>query len=126
MWPEDSWKCLVDQTLRKNIPCVILAGSAEELSTWGGLRTHPLLWVLEGAGWGRVKALMTHCRGFVGGDSGPGHVAAALGRPVLSLFGVTLPSRYAPRGPRVQVLQAENLKLLSVDEVEDALEKLVK
>jgi len=42
-------------------------------------------------------------------DSGPMHLAAALGRPVLALFGPTDPRRTGPYGPRHRVLTAEDL-----------------
>ncbi|MBU1693688.1 MAG: glycosyltransferase family 9 protein [Verrucomicrobia bacterium] len=38
-------------------------------------------------------------------DSGPMHIAAALGRPVLALFGPTDPARTGPYGPMHRVLQ---------------------
>ena len=37
-------------------------------------------------------------------DSGPGHVAAACGRPVLAIFGPTEPLRFFPWGPQSQVI----------------------
>jgi len=40
----------------------------------------------------------------VGHDSGLTHVAAALGRPTIVLFGPTRVSRWAPRGPHVRVV----------------------
>ncbi len=43
---------------------------------------------------------------FVGGDTGPTHLAAAAGAPTVALFGPTDPARYAPRGPRVAVAAA--------------------
>lgn len=39
-------------------------------------------------------------------DSGPAHLAAAFGKPVLCLFGATDPQKTAPKGPRSRVLQA--------------------
>ena len=41
--------------------------------------------------------------GFIGHDTGPAHVAAALGIPTLALFRSTDPRRWAPRGPCVVV-----------------------
>ena len=41
---------------------------------------------------------------FVGCDSGPTHLAAALGIPTLALFGPTDPALWAPIGPRTTVL----------------------
>jgi hypothetical protein len=40
---------------------------------------------------------------FVGNDSGITHLAAAVGTPVLALFGPTDPAVWAPRGPDVRV-----------------------
>jgi len=42
-------------------------------------------------------------------DSGPMHLAAALGTPVLALFGPTDPRRTGPYGPRHRVLTAADL-----------------
>ncbi|HID07115.1 MAG TPA: glycosyltransferase family 9 protein [Armatimonadetes bacterium] len=51
-------------------------------------------------------AVVSWCVGFVGGDSGPIHIAAALGVPALALFGPTDPTRTAPLGERVRVVRA--------------------
>lgn len=40
---------------------------------------------------------------YVGNDSGVTHLAAAVGTPVLALFGPTDPEVWAPRGPQVQI-----------------------
>ena len=76
----------------------------------------------------------------VGGDSGPVHLAAALGRPVVALFGPTDPARNGPwgNGPMSVLRHASSqtsykrlpqtepgLARLSVDEVSDAMHELV-
>jgi ADP-heptose:LPS heptosyltransferase len=45
-----------------------------------------------------LAALIERARLFVGGDSGPMHLACALGRPVLALFGPTDPEVNGPWG----------------------------
>ena len=53
---------------------------------------------------GRLAA----CDAFLGPSTGPTQLAAALGVPLLALMGLSAnrgPSRWAPMGPRVQVLQ---------------------
>ncbi len=45
------------------------------------------------------------CTGLVSNDTGPMHVAAALGRPVVALFGPTEPRRTGPYGQLDRVLQ---------------------
>ena len=64
---------------------------------------------------------------FIGNDSGPGHVAAAVGTPTLTLFGPTDAGTWAPRHPLARVLKAPDghLSSLSVESVlQAALEQL--
>ncbi|NKB65467.1 MAG: hypothetical protein GKR89_00260 [Candidatus Latescibacteria bacterium] len=67
----------------------------------------------------QVTGLLQRAHFFVGNDSGPGHIAAALGRPTLTLFGPTDPLVWAPAGPRAHFLQAPNgdLNALGVEDV---------
>ena len=51
---------------------------------------------------------------FIGNDSGPGHIAAAVGTPTLTLFGPTDPRLWAPRGNRSQVLQAPGADIAAI------------
>lgn len=45
-------------------------------------------------------ALVRHARLFVGGDTGPLHLAAAVGTPVVAIYGPTDPARNGPFSPR--------------------------
>jgi heptosyltransferase-2 len=45
-----------------------------------------------------LVALMSCCRQLICNDSGPGHIAAALGTPVIAIFGPTHPDRFRPFG----------------------------
>jgi ADP-heptose:LPS heptosyltransferase len=51
-----------------------------------------------------VAVVLRKCRLLIGNDSGISHLAAALGTPVLSLFGPTSPEVWRPLGPKVSVL----------------------
>jgi heptosyltransferase III len=46
---------------------------------------------------------LARARLYIGNDSGVTHLAAAVGTPVLALFGPTDPQVWAPRGPHVRV-----------------------
>lgn len=73
----------------------------------------------------------------LGLDSGPMHLAAALGKPGVALFGPTSPERNGPYGGSLTVLRAPNaettykrtqeipasMRALSVDAVGDALQR---
>ncbi|MGX7872011.1 glycosyltransferase family 9 protein [Mesorhizobium sp. ORM6] len=45
-----------------------------------------------------LMAVLTQARLFLGNESGPMHMAAAAGTPVVGLFGLTHPSRWGPVG----------------------------
>jgi len=51
-------------------------------------------------------ALTRRARLFIGGDTGPLHLAAALGVPVVAIFGPTDPARNGPYGTRSIVLRS--------------------
>ncbi|MGH2669848.1 MAG: glycosyltransferase family 9 protein, partial [bacterium] len=75
----------------------------------------------------RLAALLEAARVFVGNDSGPSHLAAALGCPTLVLFGPTDPAVWAPVGDRVTTLGGRGAGAetpwdgLTVERVETAL-----
>ncbi|HZD94382.1 MAG TPA: lipopolysaccharide heptosyltransferase I [Candidatus Sulfotelmatobacter sp.] len=54
---------------------------------------------------GQFIALMRRARLFIGGDTGPLHLAAALGIPVVALFGPTDPARTGPFGTKAIALR---------------------
>ena len=55
-----------------------------------------------------LRALIGRSRLFIGGDTGPLHIAATTGTPVVGLYGPTLPARSAPwRGPSVPTFSLE-------------------
>ena len=51
-------------------------------------------------------AITRRARLFIGGDTGPMHLAAALGVPVVAIFGPTNPARNGPFGTRSIVLRS--------------------
>jgi predicted lipopolysaccharide heptosyltransferase III len=53
-----------------------------------------------------LAAVAAGARAFVGNDSGPLHIAASQGTPVVALFGPNTPVRFAPRGASSRVLWA--------------------
>jgi len=62
---------------------------------------------------------LVNARGFVGNDSGPTHLAAMLGVPVVAVFGPTAPEVWAPVGSHVQVVGGDGRSLadITADEV---------
>ena len=60
---------------------------------------------------------ISHCRLFIGNDSGITHLAAYIGCPTIALFGPTDPRTWGPIGRRVRVLWKSKLEDITVDEV---------
>jgi lipopolysaccharide heptosyltransferase II len=54
-----------------------------------------------------VAAIIERLDLLVTGDTGPMHLAAAVGTPIVAVFGPSDPSRYAPRGPRDIVVRVD-------------------
>jgi ADP-heptose:LPS heptosyltransferase len=53
-----------------------------------------------------LAEFLSACAGYVGNDSGITHLAAALGIPVVVVFGPTEPDIWAPRGPNARVIKS--------------------
>jgi ADP-heptose:LPS heptosyltransferase len=52
-----------------------------------------------------LPAVLSACSACISVDTGPAHIAAAVGCPLLAIFGPTNPQRFLPRGPgRVELL----------------------
>jgi heptosyltransferase II len=65
----------------------------------------PAVVSLEGVPMGVYAGLARRATLVVAGDTGPAHLAAAVGAPLLSVLGPTPPEQWAPWGPTVTVLR---------------------
>lgn len=54
-----------------------------------------------------LAAVLERLTLFITGDTGPMHLAAAVGTPVLAIFGPSLPTRYAPLEPRSRIVRID-------------------
>jgi len=71
-----------------------------------------------------VACRLAAARLYIGNDSGISHLAAAVGTPVVAIFGPTDPSIWAPRSAHVEIV-AGKLDEVSVDQVLAATDKLL-
>jgi heptosyltransferase I len=97
-WPFEFWSELA---ARLEVPLVLNGppSTARQLSAVRGVRVHVC----------GVSGLIDATRRatvVIGVDSGPLHIAAALGKPGIALFGPTDPARNGPYGGSLQVLRA--------------------
>ena len=99
-WPAfaDFIDRLMQQTERQVVLC---PGPGDEVQA--ARRDHPRAITLEGVGMGAYAALMNQAALVVSNDTGPGHLAAAVEAPLLSVLGPTDPGLWRPWGPRVHI-----------------------
>lgn len=85
---------------------LILGGSGEE--ALGAEIEHmlgpPTINVVGRTTLRQMAAVLKRCHLFVGNDAGPMHIAAAMGIPVVALFGASCPHRFGPWGNGHRVL----------------------
>lgn len=62
----------------------------------------------------QLADMLLGCQLFVGNDSGPGHLAGALGVPTHIIFGTMEPEMWHPIGPRVTWSWAESRRISEV------------
>ncbi|MGH9749460.1 MAG: glycosyltransferase family 9 protein, partial [Candidatus Polarisedimenticolia bacterium] len=103
--PEQFADVITCLTERHGAACLVLAGPGEEglvdricAATTDALPAGPL-------DVRSMAALIGACELFVGCNSGPLHIAGALGVPTVSVMGPTDPVRFAPRGPADRVVR---------------------
>ena len=105
LWPEENYGELAAALGREGLPSLVNFGPGEEE------RAHTVEQSSAGAAQalccslGELIALTRRARLFIGGDSGPMHLAAALEVPVVAIFGPTDPARNGPYGTRSIVLR---------------------
>jgi heptosyltransferase II len=111
-WSTDHFAALTDMLAQRLDASVIIVGGpedvmlAEEIAAKAGSK--PLL--LAGkAGLLQLGAVLAQCNVLVSGDTGPLHLATAVGIPVAALFGAADPARTGPVGDGHLVLQAEKV-----------------
>ncbi len=106
LWPAERFALLADALLDRGEKTALVIGPDEvELGRLIARRARhriPLLGAELDTG--RLAALLSRARLLVGNDSGPAHLAAAVGTPVVVFFGPTDPGRTAPLGAPVVVL----------------------
>jgi ADP-heptose:LPS heptosyltransferase len=105
-WPEPRFAVVVDWIIEQTGRSVLLFGADSDRSTevvWASLSHAASSIVVRGWHLRRVAALLSQCAALVSNDTGLMHIAAAVGIPVVAIFGPTRPEIYLPRGASTAV-----------------------
>jgi len=105
-WPAERYADVARALLNRGVHVLVNAGPGEArladviVKRTGGGAT-PLLCSVE-----QLIAITRRVKLAIAGDTGPLHLACALGRPVVGIYGPTDPSRNGPYGTRFRVLRS--------------------
>jgi heptosyltransferase-1 len=143
-WPVERFAALADKVSKEFGLSIIATGAASEKSIVEELRNHANVPIANFAGATSIRelvALLKAARLVVSNDTGPGHIAAALGVPVVLIFGRSNPARVAPYGKRNSVAAVEpdsrgfkadsydpkhNIRNITVDDVYEKVRSMAK
>jgi lipopolysaccharide heptosyltransferase II len=101
LWRDEGWAQVADTLTKQYRAKVILTGSAEESllcrAIVDKMTTQPIVAAGE-TSLGGLAAIMARCRLVLGVDSGPLHLAVAVGTPTVHLFGPVDSRAFGPWG----------------------------
>lgn len=140
-WPAYRFGRVADGLIDKYKVKVVIIGGPADVKTVREMGTGMLnnsIILSDDHSLGEVAALLKRCKMFISNDSGPVHIAVAVGAPVISIFGRLdpglSPTRWGPVGPRDIVIHKDagckyckahnceiNFKCLDAITVEDVL-----
>ena len=135
-WPEERWAAVIKSLLRRDSRVVVLLlGVPAEASLNDDIanlvRSDRVINVARELPVPRLLALQERASGMISVDTGPAHSAAALGCPLVVLFGQVNVARWTPRSPAgaVQVLSggrdaSDGILGIAVKDVEEAWDRL--
>jgi heptosyltransferase I len=109
-WPIESFAAVVDQLYEAQRDPVVMIGGSEERAYTKRLRAltkSPFIDLSGDIPLRCLPALLSKATAIITNDSGPMHIAAALGIPVVAMFGPTSASRTGPYGTGHRVLSGQ-------------------
>ena len=111
----------------KRWPMALFRQLAQELGNvqWCAGPTEPLDSAIRFENLHNLAQWLATAKVFIGNDSGVTHLAAAVGTPVIALFGPTDPRVWAPRGTNVRVIHRQPMELIRPHEVFQTIQTLL-
>jgi ADP-heptose:LPS heptosyltransferase len=119
-WPANGFRRVAEHLRREHhLEPIFIGAPSDDLSAFSDFR------IINNAPLEHTKALLEGATLFVGNDSGPAHMAAAFGLPVVVLFGPSDPLVWAPWKTASEVLvDAEDIRRIAADIVIAAVDRV--
>jgi len=148
IWPNDRFALVADKLIEKHgFKVLIVAGPRDIAVAQKVIKNmrNPAIDLAGKTSVSQLASLLKRCRLFISNDSGPVHIAQAVGTPVVSIFGRAQkglsPKRWGPIGIRDRILHKEVgcieclahncvrefacLKAITVDDVINAADSII-
>jgi heptosyltransferase-1 len=142
-WDADKFAEVADHLHEQFGATVVIVGGpgeAVDAARVAGAMSVPSVNLAGATSTGELAVILERASILVGLDSGPMHVAAAMGTPVVALFGPTDPRRTGPRGAGHEVVTAglacapckrpcearECMSAISVEQVTAAVDRILR
>ncbi len=104
-WPAERFGQVAAGLAKHNLRTLVNAGPGEDELARGVIAASCGAALQVSCTISQLIALTRRCKLFIGGDTGPLHIAASVGVPVVGLYGPTDPARTGPFGTRAIVLR---------------------
>ncbi len=115
-WPAERFREVAG---RLEMPSLFIGGPGDDLAAFAGFE------VMVGRPIDELKTLLSGASLFIGNDSGPAHMAAAFGAPVVALFGSSAVDVWRPwKTPSEVLTSPSGISSISVEDVLAAVTRL--
>ncbi len=109
-WPTPYWATLIDKLIRDLDAQVVLTGAPGDMPLIESVTRRMQQQAINLAGKTsllQLVALLQQANLVISGDSGPMHIAAAVGTPLIAIHGPTDPALSGPIGPTATILRSD-------------------
>jgi len=110
-WPPERFRELARRLIDQYDATIVFTGSAADRplvdAAMAGLPRDRVVDASGGLELPDLAGLLAQLRLFISGDTGPMHLAHAVGTTVVAIFGPSDPARYAPRGAHDRVVRID-------------------
>ena len=118
-WRADGFLAAAERLKSLNLEPIFIGAASDDLSPFRAYRC------VTGAPLSEVKSLLAGASFFLGNDSGPAHMAAAFGLPVVVIFGTSNPAIWGPWHTTSEVVSSpRGIAAVEIAQVLSALERL--
>jgi ADP-heptose:LPS heptosyltransferase len=116
-WPPQRFLEVAEDLRRSGLEPLFLCGPTDDPAPFAEFE------VLRNAPLPKVMSVIRSAALFIGNDSGPAHIAAAFGLPVIVLFAVSDPEVWGPWKTHGEIVRADSIRAIPAQAVLAAIDR---